>query len=67
MKVTLPLIRNVLLLLAKNVLISLGLTVVASVTDAAINIHWSRITTLIIWNEERNERYNENSSILLKI
>ena len=52
-----PLIGNVLKQLAKNVLIPLGLTVVASATDAAIHkkIFRSGFTTLIISNEDMND------------
>ena len=52
-----PLIGNVLKPLAKNVLIPLGLTVVASATDAAIHkkIFRSGFTTLIISNEDMND------------
>ena len=52
-----PLIGNVLKPLAKNVLLPLGLTVVASATDAAIHkkMFRSGFTTLIISNEEIND------------
>ena len=60
----LPLIKNVLKSLAKSVLIPLGLTAKASATDAAIHKKMfrsgrhsefaSRMTTLIISSEERN-------------
>ena len=54
MRVGLPLMKNVLTLLAKNVLLSLGVTTAAtSATDAAIQKKILRLeTTLIILNEE---------------
>ena len=57
LKTGLPLIGNVLKPLAKGVLIPLGLTAVASVTDAAIykKMFGSRVTTLTISNEEMND------------
>ena len=57
LKITLPLMKNVLKPLAKVILILLGLTVAASTTDAAIHqkMLWSGITTLIISNEEMND------------
>ena len=50
----LPLMKNALMPLAKNVLISLRLTVAASATDAAIqmNIDGSSTTALIIQTEK---------------
>ena len=50
----LPLMRNVLTSLAKNVLIPLGLTAAAAATDAAIQnkTYESETTALIISNEE---------------
>ena len=53
----LPLIGNVLKPLAKNVLISLGLTAAALATDAAIHTKIFRFanTTLIISNKEMND------------
>ena len=56
-KTWLPLIRNVLKLLAKSVLIPLGLTAAASATDAVIHkkMFGSGNTTLIISNEEMND------------
>ena len=50
------LIGNVIKPSVKSVLIPLGLTVAASVTDAAIQkrMFGSGITTLIMWNEEMN-------------
>ena len=52
-----PLIGNALKPLAKSVLIPLGLTAVASATDAAIHkkMFGSGNTTLIISNEKMNE------------
>ena len=49
-----PLIKNILQLLAKSVLIPLGLTAAASAIDAAIQKKkiGSDMTTLIISNEE---------------
>ena len=49
--------KNILKPLAKSVLISLGLTAVASATDATIQktIFGSWMTTLIILNEEMND------------
>ena len=51
-----PSIGNILKLSAKSVLIPLGLTAVASTTDAAIRkkMFGSGFTTLIIFNEEMN-------------
>ena len=52
-----PLIGNALKPLAKSVLIPLGLTTVASATNAAIHKKMLRsgFTTLIISNEEMND------------
>ena len=52
-----PLIRNVLKPLAKSLLIPLGVTAAASVTDAVIHkkMFGSSTTTLIISNEEMND------------
>ena len=68
LKTTLPLARNILKQLAKSVLMPLGLTAVASATDAAIHKElfglgrpWDlvlRMTTLIISNEEMNDIIN---------
>ena len=57
LKTGLPLMKNVLKPLAKNVLISLGLTAAASTTDAAIHekIFGSGVTTLISLKEEMND------------
>ena len=53
----LPLIKNVLTLLAKIILILLGLTAAASATNAAIQkkIFESVITALVISNEEMED------------
>ena len=50
--------------LAKNILVSLGITAAASVIDAGINkkIHGSGTTTLIISKEEMNKNENCSSS-----
>ena len=73
LKTGLPLIKNVIKPLAKNVLISLGLTAAASAADAGIHkkILGSGNTTLIISNEEMNDIMKiiqalEDSNILLK-
>ena len=57
LKIELSLMKNVLKPLAKSVLIPLGLTAVASATDAAIHkkMFGSGVTTLIISNEEMND------------
>ena len=57
LKTGLSLIKNVLKSLGKSVLISLGLTAVASATDEAIHrkIFGSSITTFIVSNEEMND------------
>ena len=56
-KTRLPLIANILKLLAKSVLIPLGLTAAASLTDAAIHkkMFGSGFTKLIISNEEMED------------
>ena len=73
LKIGLPLIENVLKLLAKSVLISLGLTAAASETDAGIHkkMFGSCVTTLIISNEEINDimkivKSLEESDLLIK-
>ena len=73
LKTGLPLIKNVIKPLAKNVLIPLGLTAAASAADAGIlkKILGSGNTTLIIFNEEMNDVIKivqalEDSNILLK-
>ena len=57
LKTRLPLTKNVLKQLAKNVLIPLGLTAAVSATDAAIQqkIYVSGTTTLKTLNEETND------------
>ena len=57
LKTGIPLIKNVIKLLAKIVLIPLGLTAAASAADAGIHkkILGSGNTTLIISNEEMND------------
>ena len=57
LKTGLSLMKNVLKILAKRILIPLGLTAVASAIDAAIHkkIFGSDMTTLIISNEEMND------------
>ena len=54
MRVSVPLMKNVLTPLAKNVLLPLGVTAAASIADAAIQkkVFGSRMTTLKILNEE---------------
>ena len=73
LKTGLSLIKNVIKPLAKNVLISLGLTAAASAADAGIykKILGSGNTTLIISNEELNDVIKivqplEDYNILLK-
>ena len=73
LKTGLPLMKNVLKLLAKSVLIPLGLTAAASVTVAAIykKMFGSGNTTLIISNEEMNDimkiiKSLEKSELLIK-
>ena len=67
-----PLIKNVLKLLAKSVLIPLGL-IAAAATDAATykRIFWSGMTTLTISNEKMNDimkivKHLEESGVLKK-
>ena len=57
MKVGLPLMKNVLTSLAKNVLLPLGVTAATSATDLSIQkkIYRSGLTTLIFSNEEIND------------
>ena len=57
MWVGLPLMKNVFTLLAKSILIPLGLTAAASVTDAALQkkIYGSCMITLIISNKEMKD------------
>ena len=66
-------LMKVAILLAKNVLAPLGITAVASAIDAGIQkkIHGSGTATLIISNEEMNQKVKfiqtlEDSNILLK-
>ena len=73
LKTGLPLMKNVLKLLAKSFLISLGLTAAVSATDAAIHkkLFGSRTTTLKISNEEMNDimkrvKSLEESGLLIK-
>ena len=73
LKTGLPLIGNVLKLLAKSILIPLGLTAEASSTDAAIHKKMLRSgnTTVIISNEEVNDIMEiveslEESGLLIK-
>ena len=73
LKTGLPLMKNVLKPLAKSVLIPLGLTAAASVTDAAIHkkMFGSGNTTLIISNERMNDimkiiKSLEQSGLLIK-
>ena len=73
LKTGLPLIKNVLKLLAESVLIPLGLTAPATATDAAIQKKRFRSgnATLITSNEEMNNIIKtinplEESSLLLK-
>ena len=73
LKTGLPLIRDVLKLLAKSVLIHLGLTAAASATDAAIHkkMFGSGTTRLIVLNEKMNDfmkivKSLEESDLLIK-
>ena len=78
MKIALPLMKNVLKSLAKSVLVSLGLTGVASAADAEIRkkllgsgASGSGTTTLITSNEEMREimkkvKSPEDSDLLIK-
>ena len=74
LKTGLPLIKNVIKSLAKSVLIPLGLTTVASATDAEIHkktLGSGNMTTLIISNNEMEDiikivKSLEDSSLLLK-
>ena len=56
-KVGLPLMKNVLMLLAKSVLIPLGFMAAVSITVAAIQkkIYGSGMTTIVISNKEMKE------------
>ena len=73
LKTGLPLIKNVIKLLAKSVLIPLGLTAAASAADAGIHkkILGSGTTTLIISNDEMKDiikivKSLEDSGLLFK-
>ena len=73
MKVGLPLMKNVLTSLAKNVLLPLGVTAATSATDLSIQkkIYRYGLTTLIFSNEEINDimkivKSLEESSLLIK-
>ena len=73
MSIGLALMKNALALLAKSVLVPLGLTAAVSATDAAIQkkIFGSGMTALIISNEEMEDimkivRSLEESSLLIK-
>ena len=73
LKTDLPLIKNVITLLAKSVLIPLGLTTAASAADAGIlkKILGSGNTTLIISNKDMDDLIKivkslEHSGLLLK-
>ena len=73
LKTGLPLIKNVIKLLARSVLIPLGLTAEASAADAGIHkkILGSGTIALVISNEEMNDIMKivqtlEDSNILLK-
>ena len=73
LKTGLPLTGNVLKLLAKSVLLPLGLTAAALATDAAIHkkMFGSSFTTLIISNEEMSDimkmvKSLEESGLLIK-
>ena len=73
MRVGLPLMKIVLTPLPKNVLLSLGVTAVASATDAANkkNIYGSGMATLIFSNKVLNDSVKivnilKNSGILIK-
>ena len=72
-KVGLPLMKNVLMLLAKSVLIPLGFMAAVSATVAAIQkkIYGSGMTTIIISNKEMKEimkivKSLEKSALLIK-
>ena len=61
LKTGLPLIKNVIKLLAKSVLIPLGLTEAASAADAGIHkkiLGFGNTTTLVISNDEMNDIIN---------
>ena len=61
LKTELPLIKDVIKLLAKCVLIPLGLTAAASAAAAGIHkqfLGWGKPTTLIIWKEMKDMKWN---------
>ena len=73
LKIGLSLIGNILKLLAKSVLIQLGLTVTAWATDETIHkkMFGSGFTALIISNEEMNDimkifKFLEESGLIIK-
>ena len=74
LKTGLPLIKNVIKLLAKSVLILLGLTAAASAVDAGIHkkiLGSGNMTTLIISNDKIHDiikivEFLEDSSLLIK-
>ena len=65
MKVGLPLMKNVLMALAKSVLISSGLMIPVSATDVAIQkkIHKSGMATLIISGKEMKDTKGKMKSL----
>ena len=72
-KVGLPLMKNVLMLLAKSVLIPLGFMAAVSITVAAIQkkIYGSGMTTIVISSKEMKEimkivKSLEESALLIK-
>ena len=74
LKTALPLIKNITKLLAKSVLVPLGLTAAASAADAGIHkkvLGFGHNTTLIISNDEMEDilkivKFLEDSGLLLK-
>ena len=67
-----PLIENRLKLLAKSVLIPLGLTAAAAATNAVFHKKMFRNTTLLVSNEEMNDimkiiKFLEESGLLIKV
>ena len=66
LKTGLPLIKNVIKLLAKSILIPLGLTEAASAADAGIHkkiLGFGNTTTLVISNDEMNDIINRVKSL----
>ena len=65
LKTRLPVMKNIFKLLAKSVLIRLGLTTAASATDAPIHkkMFGSGVKILIILNEEMNDIMKLNKSL----